>query len=400
MASHACGPATGLVQRKIRVRLRVYALCLGGCKYAWTALLAIGTFSLSLVGTFLVRSGVLISVHAFAVDPARGKFILLFLLTVIGGSLLLFALRASQLYKPTRLQAMSREAALLLNNVFLAVMMLTVLLGTVYPLLIDGLGLGKISVGAPYFNAVFVPLAVPFLLLMGIAIHLRWQHDTLLRMLRHLSGLLGGCLLLPALALIQLGEFNLTIYLGCVCAAWILGSNLRALWDRVRTDKRVNAGFIGMLLAHTGVALTVLGIVVSSGFGVQRDVKMTPSDQLTVGRVQVTFVSESSLSGPNYHGFKTCFKVQVNGHERVIFPEKRIYNVSHTAMTDAAIDSTWFRDVYVALVEPLGDGAWSVRLYYKPMVRWIWMGGVVMMLGGLIALTDRRYRAHSMRVAT
>jgi cytochrome c-type biogenesis protein CcmF len=363
-----------------------------GLLNAWTALLAIGTFSLSLVGTFLVRSGVLISVHAFAVDPARGQFILLFLLAVIGGSLLLFALRANQLNNPVRLKALSREGALLLNNVFLAVMMLTVLLGTAYPLLIDGLGLGKLSVGAPYFNAIFTPLALPFLFLMGIGIHTHWQRDKLARLLRHLVSVFGLSVLLPAVVLIGLGAFKLTVYLGCVCAVWLLGSNLQALWERVRTQGQLSGGFMGMLLAHTGIAMTVLGIVISSGFGLQRDVKLAPSEHLTLGGVDVTFVSESSLSGPNYHGFKTCFKLRVHDHEHLIFPEKRVYDVSHIAMTDAAIDATWFRDVYVALGEPLGEGAWSVRLYYKPMVRWIWAGGVMMMLGGVVALTDRRYR--------
>jgi cytochrome c-type biogenesis protein CcmF len=340
-----------------------------------------------------VRSGVLISVHAFAVDPERGKFILLFLLGVIGGSLLLFALRANQLNTHAHFKALSREGALLLNNVFLAVMMLTVLLGTAYPLLIDGLGLGKLSVGAPYFNAVFVPLALPFLLLMGVAIHTKWQHDELKRLIRHVYGLVGVSLILPTVVLMSWGEMNLAVYLGLVCAVWILGSNVQALFERVRKRGQLNAGFIGMLLAHTGVAMTVLGIVVSSGFGLQRDVKMAPSEHLSLGGVTVGFISESSLSGPNYHGYKTCFKVSVNGHERIIFPEKRVYDVSQIAMTDAAIDSSWFRDVYVALGEPLKDGAWSVRLYYKPMVRWIWAGGVMMMLGGLVALGDRRYRS-------
>ncbi len=362
---------------------------------AWTALLAIGTFSLSLIGTFLVRSGVLVSVHAFAVDPARGQFILLFLFVVIGGSLLLFAARAHQLARHTRLQAVSREGALLLNAILLTVMMLTVLLGTVYPLLIDGLGLGKLSVGAPYFRAVFTPLVWPLLLLMGIAIHMRWQQDELPRLVPHLSGLLGLSIVIPVLVLLALQTMNLTVYCGLVLAVWIIASNLKALYERIRSRGQLNAGFIGMLLAHTGIAMTVIGVVISSGLGLQRDIKLAPSEHMTLGGVHVAFVSESSLSGPNYHGFKTCFKVVVNGHERIIFPEKRIYDVSHLAMTDAAIDSTWFRDVYVALGEPLGEGTWSVRLYYKPMIRWIWAGGIVMMLGGLVACTDRRYRAAS-----
>ncbi len=365
---------------------------------AWTLLLAIGTFSLSLIGTFLVRSGVLVSVHAFAVDPARGLYILIFLLVLIGGSLLVFALRAHALSTTSKLPPVSREGALLLNNVFLSVTMLTVLLGTVYPLLVDGLGLGKLSVGAPYFNAVFVPLMIPLLLLMGIGLHVRWQRDNLKSVLMRLRGAMGLSLLLPCLLLgWTKTSFNLSVFFGLVLAFWIILSTGQACIQRLkqRGIRGFGQAYLGMLVAHTGVALTVIGIAVSSGFGVQQDVKMIPGEHLMLAGYRIEFVSESSLTGPNYHGTKGCFKINLGAQAHIIFPEKRVYDIGQMAMTDSAIDVNLFRDLYVALGEPLGGGAWSVRLYYKPFVRWIWGGGFFMVLGGLLALTDRRYGARS-----
>jgi cytochrome c-type biogenesis protein CcmF len=366
---------------------------------AWTLLMAIGTFSLSLIGTFLVRSGVLVSVHAFAVDPARGFFILMFLSLVIGGSLLLFAARANLISRRQALDPVSREGALLLNNVLLAVLMLTVLLGTVYPLLVDGLGLGKLSVGAPYFNAVFVPLVIPLLMMMGVGIHVRWQHDNLKQVLRRLTGVLGLSVSLPGVFFVVLHKpFNPSVYLGLVLAFWIGFSTINALILRLkqRGFRRFGPSYLGMLVAHMGVAVTVIGIAVSSGFGLQQDVKMVPGEQVMLAGMPIQFVSESSLTGPNYQGTKACFKLGVGAKSRIIFPEKRIYNVGKMPMTDSAIDVNVFRDIYVALGEPLGTDAWSVRLYYKPLVRWIWGGGFFMMFGGLLVLTDRRYRHSSL----
>lgn len=361
---------------------------------AWTLLLAITAFSLSLIGTFLVRSGVLTSVHAFAVDPQRGLYILFFLLTVIGGSLLLFALRAHALKQENSPQPVSRESALLLNNVFLAVAMLTVLMGTTYPLLVDGLGLGKLSVGAPYFNAVFVPLMCPLFFLMGLGIHLNWQRDNFRRVFGRLKVTLLLSMILPMMLLLSLEQtIDLSVWLGLMLAFWIILSSLKALWERVRQRGSYSIGqaFSGMLLAHCGVAATIIGIAVSSGYGIQDDVRMAPGSKAMIADYEIQFKSESKLNGPNYHGTRAYFLVKHHNHLREIYPEKRIYNVGRMAMTESAIDVTPFRDIYIALGEPLGEDAWSVRLYYKPFIRWIWGGGFLILAGGLLALTDRRY---------
>lgn len=365
---------------------------------AWTLLLAITAFSLSLIGTFLVRSGVLTSVHAFAVDPQRGLYILIFLLLVIGGSLLLFALRAQSLQAQDNPSLVSRESALLLNNVFLSVAMLTVLMGTVYPLLIDGLGLGKLSVGAPYFNAVFVPLMLPLLFMMGIGIHLRWQKDNLGRIAQPLIILLILSLSLPLLLLAMLeSSIDGSTWLGLSFAFWIILSTLKLVWNRIRQRgfQSLNQAFWGMVLAHCGVAATVIGICVSSGYGIQDDVKMAPGQHAKLAGYDLNFVKEESLTGPNYHGTRATFTISAPNLSKTIYPEKRIYNVGQMAMTESAIDVSPFRDIYVALGEPLDDRSWSVRLYYKPFIRWIWGGGFMILAGGLVALADRRYYQRS-----
>ena len=361
---------------------------------AWTLLLAISAFSLSLVGTFLVRSGVLTSVHAFAVDPARGLYILIFLFVVIGGSLLLFATRAQTLQRRINPDAVSRESALLLNNVFLVVAMLTVLMGTVYPLLIDGLGLGKLSVGAPYFNTVFIPLMIPVFILMGLGIHLHWQSDSLKRVLSTLNREVLISFIAPGLVIILLEKkINVAVYLGLVLAFWVLLSTFNALHTRVRQRGIKGAGqsFIGMVIAHSGMAATMIGIAVSSGYGLQDDVKMSPGNSTMLAGYRIEFVGEAPLVGANYHGTRARFLISDHHRHVEIFPEKRIYNVGQMAMTDSAIDVGPFRDIYIALGEPLDNDAWSVRLYYKPFIRWIWGGGFLIVLGGLCALTDRRY---------
>jgi len=361
---------------------------------AWTLLLAISAFSLSLVGTFLVRSGVLTSVHAFAVDPQRGLYILLFLLLVIGGSLLLFALRAQTLTRRDQPAPVSRESALLLNNVFLAVVMLTVLMGTVYPLLVDGLGLGKLSVGAPYFNAVFIPLMIPLLLLMGIGVHLRWQRDSFKRIIPGLRGVAALSLIVPVvIVFLTAKQMNGSVLLGLILAFWVILSTVKALYLRIkqRGIRDLSQAFWGMIVAHVGVAVSVIGIAISSGYGVQDDVKMAPGTSEILAGYHVAFISETALKGPNYHGTRARFIISDQHRKTTIFPEKRIYNVGQMAMTESAIDVTPFRDIYIALGEPLDDKSWSVRLYYKPFVRWIWGGGFLILAGGLLALADRRY---------
>jgi len=364
---------------------------------SWTLLLAIVTFSLSLVGAFLVRSGVLISVHAFAVDPLRGAYILVFLTIIIGSALLLYALRSVRFAPMNGVHWLSRESALGFNSMLLAVIMLTVLLGTVYPLLIDGLGLGKLSVGAPYFNTVFVALMIPLLMVMGSAVHLRWRHDTGQRVFSRLVGVMVCCILAPLLVFFQAKQPQLlSVYGGVMLGLWVSLSTLLALIKKIQRSGffPVPLAYWGMVVAHVGVAVTVIGIAVSSGFGVQHDVKLIPGEAVMLANTKVTFVSESALNGPNYHGTQARFALKRGEVERVIFPQKRVYDVGHVAMTDAAIDVSFARDIYVALGEPLDDSAWSVRLYYKPLVRWIWAGGVLMMLGGLFAIIDGVYRMH------
>lgn len=362
---------------------------------AWTLLLAITAFSLSLIGTFLVRSGVLTSVHAFAVDPQRGLFILGFLFVVIGGSLLLFTLRAQTLQSKTRPAFLSRESALLLNNVFLVVAMLTILMGTVYPLLIDGLGLGKLSVGAPYFNAVFVPLMLPMLFIMGLAVHLHWNKDKAYELVKHLSWVLVLSLLLPLLLILLKGaSFDLSFFLALSLACWVVLTTIKALLLRIKQRgglKGISQAYWGMVIAHLGVAVTVIGIAVSNGYGLQDDVEMAPGSQVTLAGYRIEFLKEQGIKGPNYKGTQAVFKISRHRHEKLIYPEKRLYNAGEMPMTESAIDVSPFRDIYVALGEPLNEKSWSVRLYYKPLIRWIWTGGFMILFGGLLAMLNRRY---------
>ena len=360
----------------------------------WTLLMAIAAFSLSLVGTFIVRSGVLTSVHAFAVDPLRGSAILLFLGVVIGGSLLLFAWRSQRLARHEPANLISRESALLLNNVFLMVMMLTVLLGTIYPLLMDGLGLGKLSVGPPYFNTMFVYLSTPFLLLMGFGLFVRWQEDKGWALVRSLSWVLILSAVVPGCLLLRFtNSLQIMTYLGLALACWVLSTTLMVLWKRLNRvpRKSLSGAFLGMVLAHVGIAVTVIGIAISTGYGVENDVSMQPGDHLHLAGFRINFVAETLIQGPNYHGIRAQFKIIHNKHYAIIYPEKRIYDIGQIPMTESAIDVSPFRDVYVALGEALQGHAWSVRVYYKPFVRWIWAGGVLMFLGGVFALADRRY---------
>ncbi|KTD31924.1 heme lyase CcmF/NrfE family subunit [Legionella israelensis] len=362
---------------------------------AWTMLLAIAAFSLSLIGTFLVRSGVLTSVHAFAVDPQRGLFILAFLLVVIGGSLLLFTLRAQSLQTVEKPAFVSRESALLLNNVFLVVMMLTILMGTVYPLVVDGLGLGKLSVGAPYFNAVFVPLMVPMLLVMGLGVNLRWKKDRLQRLAVELNWVAFFSLLIPVMLLwLTSASFNSSVLLGLILAAWIVLTTLKAVYSRIQQRgglSSISQAYWGMVIAHCGVAVTVIGIAVSTGYGVQQDVVIAPGGDVQLQDYTLKFEQQKELIGPNYTGTEAVFRVNYKNRYKWIYPQKRIYTVGQMPMTESAIDVNPFRDIYVALGEPVGEESWSVRIYYKPFVRWIWGGGFLILAGGFLAFADRRY---------
>lgn len=359
----------------------------------WTLLLAITAFSLSLIGTFLVRSGVLTSVHAFAVDPQRGLFILGFLFVVIGGSLLWFACRAHTLQVNNPPTLVSRESALFLNNILLFVAMLTVLMGTLYPLIIDSLGLGKLSVGAPYFNSVFVPLMMPLFFLMGVGIHLKWHQDRIQLLIKRLSWVGLSSLSFPLMFWVMAPSTTFSVILGLILACWVILSTGLLIKSKIKNTGlfHIHLSFWGMVVAHLGVGVTVLGIAISTGFGIQKDVRLAPGDHLNFAGFEIRFLRETGLNGPNYHGTEAAFEIQHRQRVTQIFPQKRIYNVGKMPMTESAIDVTPFRDLYVALGEPLDNSAWAVRLYYKPFIRWIWAGGFMILAGGFLAICDRRF---------
>ncbi|HWI82728.1 heme lyase CcmF/NrfE family subunit [Ramlibacter sp.] len=358
----------------------------------WTVLLAIGAFSLSLLGTFLVRSGVLTSVHAFATDPKRGIFILILLALVIGTSLTLFAWRAPKVGLGGAFGVISRESLLLVGNVLLVVAAGSVLLGTLYPLLVDALGLGKISVGPPYFNAVFVPVMAPVLLLMAAVPLARWKNADLGDMARKLAIPAGVAvaagILVPWLA----GGWTLLTVLGTALAAWAAASTVAQVARRLKSGMPP-VSFWGMHLAHFGVAVFVLGVTLVGGYQQEKDVRMEPGDVTSVGGYEFKFLGVRTVQGPNYQAARGEFQVSRAGKDvTTLFPEKRNYASSSMPMTEAAIDAGFTRDVYVSLGEPLEGKAWAIRVYFKPFVDWIWGGCLLMALGGALAIADRRYR--------
>ena len=376
----------------------------GGFKI-WTVLLAIIAFSLSLLGTFLVRSGVLTSVHAFATDPKRGVFILAFLALTIGGSLALFAWRAPKVGLGGAFALISRESALLVNNVLLLVAAAAVLLGTLYPLCLDALGLGKISVGPPYFESVFVPLMAPAVFLMGIGPLARWKQDQPLDLLLRLKWAFGVAVLTAILLPLTLGHWTPLLGLGILLAIWIFASGVFNLTERLaqlrasaglargRALRQLPRGYWGMLLAHCGVGVFIIGVTLVRGYEVEKDVRMNLGDTVEAGGYQFKLDGLTPIKGPNYEATRGIFSVTRGGRTvTTLHPEKRFFTVQQMPMTEAAIDSGLTRDLYVSLGEPLPGGAWVVRVYHKPFVDWIWGGAFLMALGGVIALSDRRYR--------
>ena len=373
---------------------------------AWTALLAVFAFSLSLLGTFLVRSGVLTSVHAFATDPTRGVFILAFLAVVIGGSLALYAWRAPAIKSGASFELVSREAALLLNNVLLVVVACTVLLGTLYPLILDALGLGKISVGPPYFNAVFVPLTIPLAAVVVLGALARWKRDHLSRLLKPMLVPLAVSVVFGICVPFALGGYDWRASLGVTLAVWVLLGTFAAVVDRVRHRKDrlralvgIPSGFYGMVLGHLGIAVFIVGITLVSVYEQEKDVRLAPGEQFSLGDLDYAFKRIDRVPGPNYTSIKGVIEVTRDGQRMALLqPEKRSYPTQAQTMTEAAIDASLFRDIYVSLGEPLDNqGSWSVRLYYKPFVRWIWLGALFMALGGLLGALDPRYRSAAVR---
>jgi cytochrome c-type biogenesis protein CcmF len=363
---------------------------------SWTLLLAIAAFALSLLGTFLVRSGVLTSVHSFAADPSRGTFILIFLALVIGGALLLYALRAGALtsedprrgFLPT-----SRETLLLANNLLLAAACGMVLLGTLYPLLADALGLGKVSVGPPYFGTLFVVLMAPLVALLPFGPLVNWQRDQASRRVAMLAPWAALALLLGVIAYFMAPQGALKTAAGVTGAAWVAFGTGRFVWARLRGNGKFTAEMVGMLLAHGGVAVFLAGALLVEALNVQREVALAPGQSLVVGSYEVRFEGVDHQQGPNYVADRGHLRVLQHDRQlALLHPEKRLYASGGQVMTEAGIHARLNGDVYVALGESLGNNAWAVRVHIKPFVRWIWLGALLMALGGFVTAADRRFR--------
>ena len=368
---------------------------------AWTVLLAILAFSLCLLGTFLVRSGILVSVHAFASDPTRGLYILAYLVVVIGGSLTLYAYKGNQIRSRDNAERYSRETLLLLNNILLMTALCVVFLGTLLPLVHKQLGLGSISIGAPFFDQMFLIIMTPFALLLGIGPLVKWRRDQF----SEIRTPVVVSVIVMAIAGFALPYFlhnklTVSVVLGTMMSVIIVLLSLYEMKQRATHRESFFKGITklsrshwGMILAHLGVAMTVWGIAFSQNFSVERDVRMAVGDTVQIADYDFKFTGVSDANGPNYMGGKAQIDISKDGKpEATLFAEKRFYTVSKMPMTEAAIDWGFTRDLYVALGEKIEDNSWALRLYYKPFIRWIWIGGLFMALGGLLCMFDRRYR--------
>jgi len=374
----------------------------------WTVLLSIFAFSLSLLGTFIVRSGVLTSVHSFAADPSRGMFILLLLGLAVGGSLTLFAFRASEMKSPARFELKSKETMLLVCNILLTVACGTVLLGTLYPLLIDALNMGKISVGPPYFNAVFVPIVLVLFVFMGIGPNIRWKKTK--------PGELKAKLLVPAIIATVVGaaapfladgQFNIWVMLGVGTATWVTASTFRAALD-ITKDKdgsfslaRMGRSQLGMIIAHLGIAVSVVGGTMVSNYSIEKSVRMGPGISQELAGYTFNYIETKNVVGPNYTAQQGQVEVTKDGEfVTLLRPDRRQYNVRTMDMTEAGIDWGLFRDLYITMGDPLSRTQFAVRLNYKPFVRWLWFGSIFMMVGGVFAASDKRYRTKKVTEAS
>lgn len=376
-----------------------------GAFKAWTVLLAILAFSLCLLGTFLVRSGILVSVHAFASDPTRGLYILAYLIVVIGGSLLLYGFKGNQIRSRDNAERYSRETMLLLNNILLMTALSVVLLGTLLPLVHKQLGLGSISIGAPFFDQMFLIICTPFALLLGIGPLVKWRRDQFSAIRKPvIISVLFMTILGFALPYFLQDQLTVSAVLGSMMVVIITALALYELHQRATHRTTFFVGLTkfsrsqwGMVLAHLGVAMTIWGITFSQNYSIERDIRMNVGDTVEISGYQFQFKGIQDANGPNYLGGKAEVEITQNGqYETTLFAEKRFYKVSKMTMTEAAIDWGLTRDLYVALGESLGDGSWALRLYYKPFIRWIWLGGLLMVLGGVLCLFDRRYRFSKM----
>jgi cytochrome c-type biogenesis protein CcmF len=364
---------------------------------SWTLLLAITAFSLSLLGTFLVRSGIIVSVHAFATDPTRGYFILTFLAIVVVGALALYAWRAPALDSTVGFSPLSRETFLLLNNVLLVVAATLVLLGTLAPLIVEMINGGKISIGPPWFQVAFLVPMIPLLLLLGVGMHTAWRQQSKepwLRLLRVPA--IAAVLIGVVLPLLFYGRVSLLLVIGCGAAAWIV---ITSLIQPIRSLRRkegtpaITRSALGMSIAHLGMGVFVIGATITSAFGVESDRAMRVGETLEVAGLQYELLELRQVEGPNYSAIEGILEIREDGDLiGVVRPQKRQYRVQKSWMTEAGIHPAWNKDLFVALGDQLGDGAWSVRIQYKPLIRLIWIGALIMALGGLVSATDRRYR--------
>jgi cytochrome c-type biogenesis protein CcmF len=360
----------------------------------WTLLLAVSAFSLSLLGTFLVRSGVLVSVHAFATDPARGLFILVFLTLVIGGALLLYAWRAPRLKSSAGFELAARESFILFNNAFVVAALGLILLGTLYPLFMDALELGKISVGPPYFNMVFMVPMLPLLLVLGIGMHATWKRSRLQPMRNRLLGVAAVALVIALVAGAAVyGEIRPMATIGFALALWVMGSSLMIPLARLRAGQALPGAVLGMAVAHFGAGLVTLGITGVQSFKIEQDVALAVGDAATIAGYEFRLAALRDARGPNYVAVEADVLVSHDGVAiTTLHPQKRQYNSGGNPLTEAGIEVGAARDLFVALGEDLGQGRWSLRLQYKPLIRYIWLGALLIALGGGIAGLDRRYR--------
>ena len=364
---------------------------------SWTLLLAISAFSLSLLGTFLVRSGIIVSVHAFATDPTRGFFILAFLAIVVGGALALYAWRAPALDSTVGFSALSRETFLLLNNVLLVVATTLVLLGTLAPLIVEMLNGGKISIGPPWFEIAFLVPMIPLVLLLGVGMHTAWRKQDEGPWIKLLKiPAIAALLIGVVLPLLFYGRVSLMLVVGCFAAAWIVITSLIQpvrSWRRKKGATAITRSALGMSIAHLGMGLFVIGVTIVSAFGVESDRAMRTGETLDVAGLEFELRELRQVQGPNYTAVEGVVEVRRDGDfVATVRPQKRQYLVQKNWMTEAGIHPTWNKDLFIALGDQLGDGAWSVRIQYKPMIRFIWIGAFIMALGGLVSVTDRRYR--------
>ncbi|MGB5102448.1 MAG: heme lyase CcmF/NrfE family subunit [Steroidobacteraceae bacterium] len=361
---------------------------------SWTLLLAIIAFSLSLLGTFLVRSGVLVSVHAFASDPSRGLFILAFLGICIGGSLALFAWRGPAMRTRGGFEAVSRESFLLFNNLLLLVAAALILIGTLYPLFLDALNMGKISVGPPYFEKVFLIPTLPLLFLLAVGMHALWKKAKLEDVKRPLLIMLAAAVVFGfAAPPVAYGDFHFMASVGLTAGMWVILSSLYEPFQRLRKKQTLSRSVLGMTIAHIGVGLFTIGVTVTESYRIEKDIALKAGESVTLQGYQFDFKSTRDVQGPNYQAVESEVVVTREGeHVATLHPQKRVYLVQRSPMTEAGIEVDWNRDLFVAMGEDLGAGAWSMRIQYKPMVRFIWLGCLVMALGGIVAVSDRRYR--------